>query len=91
MNKLDLILALKKEIKISKVDAERVVNIFFDSMTETLAQKKRVEIRGLWSFYVKKYKSYVGRNPKTGEKVPIKSKMLPFFKVGKELKCRVSK
>ena len=91
MNKLDLILALKTEKKISRNEAERVVNVFFDSMAETLAQKKRVEIRGLWSFYVKRYKNYVGRNPKTGEKVPIKSKMLPFFKVGKELKCRVAK
>ena len=89
MNKLDLILALKTETNISRNDAERVVNIFFDSMAQTLAHKKRVEIRGLWSFYVKEYKNYVGRNPKTGEKVPIKSKKLPFFKVGKELKGRV--
>ena len=49
----------------------------------------RVEIRGLCSFYVKKYKAYAGRNPKTGEKVKIKGKKLPFFKCGKELKERV--
>jgi integration host factor subunit beta len=58
-------------------------------MAEALAQRERVEIRGLCSFFVKKYKGYTGRNPKTGEKVKIKPKKLPFFKVGKELKERV--
>ncbi len=48
-------------------------------MADVLARGDRVEIRGLCSFYVKKYKDYVGRNPKTGEKVPIKPKKLPFF------------
>jgi integration host factor subunit beta len=60
-------------------------------MTDTLASGKRVEIRGLCSFYVKKYKSYTGWNPKTGEKVKIKPKKLPFFKCGKELKEWVHK
>jgi len=58
-------------------------------MSEALAQEKRVEIRGLCSFFVKKYGGYTGRNPKTGEKVKIAQKKLPFFKVGKELKNRV--
>jgi integration host factor subunit beta len=48
-----------------------------------------VEIRGLCSFFVKEYDGYTGRNPKTGEKVKIKPKKLPFFKPGKELKERV--
>ena len=60
-------------------------------MTDPLANGYRVEIRGLCSFYVKKYKSYTGRNPKTGEQVKIKPKKLPFFKCGKELKERVNK
>ena len=58
-------------------------------MAEALAQGERVEIRGLCSFFVKKYGKYTGRNPKTGEKVKIAPKKLPFFKVGKELKDRV--
>jgi integration host factor subunit beta len=89
MNKLELISTLKTEAGISKSEAARVVQIFFDSMSEALAKGERVEIRGLCSFYVKEYKSYIGRNPKTGEKVPIKPKRLPFFKAGKELKERV--
>lgn len=89
MNKLELISQLKTEANISRMEASRIVQIFFDDMTETLARGDRVEIRGLCSFYVKNYKSYMGRNPKTGEKVKIKPKKLPFFKPGKELKERV--
>ena len=89
MNKLELIAALKKEANISKVEAARVVQLFFDSMSEALARGDRVEIRGLCSFFVKNYKSYMGRNPKTGAKVTIKPKKLPFFKSGKELRKRV--
>jgi len=63
--------------------------MFFDEMASALAKGDRVEIRGLCSFYVKKYKTYSGRNPKTGDKVKIKPKKLPFFKCGLELKERV--
>ena len=91
MNKLELTSALKKESNISKADAARVVQIFFDSMTEALIEGDRIEIRGLCSFYVKEYKSYLGRNPRTGEKVRVQGKKLPFFKCGKELRERVNK
>jgi integration host factor subunit beta len=90
MNKLELISALKSEANITKAEAARVVEIFFDNMADALEKGKRVEIRGLCSFFVKEYKSYTGRNPKTGEKVVIKPKKLPFFKSGKELKNRVN-
>lgn len=89
MNKLELIAALKNEANISKAEASKVVQIFFDDMAEAMAEGHRVEIRGLCSFYVKEYKSYTGRNPKTGDKVAIRPKKLPFFKSGKELKERV--
>ncbi|HIJ55176.1 MAG TPA: integration host factor subunit beta [Deltaproteobacteria bacterium] len=89
MNKLEIISTLKSEANISKSEAARVVQIFFNNMAEAMAQGERVEIRGLCSFFVKEYKSYTGRNPKTGERVTIKPKKLPFFKSGKELKERV--
>ena len=89
MNKLDLISELKTEANISKQESARVVQLFFDHMAEAMARGERVEIRGLCSFFVKNYKSFTGRNPKTGEKVTIKPKRLPFFKSGKELKERV--
>lgn len=90
MNKLELISVLKERTTLSKAEAAEVVQIFFDSLTEALTQGERVEIRGLCSFYIKNYESYTGRNPKTGEKVTIPAKRLPFFKCGKELKERVN-
>jgi len=89
MNKLELIEALKNQEGLTKTEAAKVVEIFFGEMTEALAKNDRVEIRGLCSFFVKKYKAYTGRNPKTGETAKIKPKKLPFFKAGKELKDRV--
>jgi len=89
MNKLELISTLKNEANISKAEAAKIVEIFFGDMSESLSHGDRVEIRGLCSFFVKNYKSYTGRNPKTGEKVLITPKKLPFFKCGKELKERV--
>ncbi len=90
MTRSDLINALRKESNLTRLDAIYVVNLFFDEMSNALANGDRVEIRGFGSFSVKKYDSYTGRNPKTGQKVKIKSKKLPFFKPGKELKDRVN-
>ena len=89
MNKLKLISALREQTNISKKEAMQVVDFFFQSISDALAAGDRVEIRGLCSFYVKDYRSYIGRNPKTGEKVNITPKKLPFFKCGKDLKERV--
>ena len=90
MNKADLIEALQIRNDLSKLEATAVVNIFFNEMSEALAKGDRVEIRGLCSFYVKKYGAYIGRNPKTGVPTKIKPKKLPFFKCGKELRDRVN-
>jgi integration host factor subunit beta len=89
MNKIDLIQALKDSNNLTRTEAERIVSLFFDQMAEALAQGDRFEIRGLCSFFVKEYDGYTGRNPKTGEKVKVASKKLPFFKAGKDLKERV--
>jgi len=89
MNKLDLIAAFKNETQLTKLEATAVIDLFFNEMTAALAKGDRVEIRGLCSFYVKKYKAYYGRNPKTGEPTNVKPKKLPFFKCGKELRERV--
>ena len=91
MNKLELIETLKTKAELTKNEATAVVNLFFNEMANALASGDRAEIRGLCSFYVKNYKPYTGRNPKTGQEVEIKPKKLPFFKCGKELKERVDK
>lgn len=70
--------------------AEEIVDMVFKTMTDALVQGDRIEIRGFGSFVVKEYKGYTGRNPKTGQKITVSSKYLPFFKTGKELKERVN-
>ena len=89
MNGVDLIRALKNSNRQTRSEAEKIVALFLDQMADALAQGDRVEIRGLCSFFLKKYSGYTGRNPKTGEFVKVAPKKLPFFKVGKELKDRV--
>ena len=89
MNKSGLIEVLAEQVDITKKQSEQIVNIVFDSMKNALMEGDRIEIRGYGSFVVKHYESYTGRNPKTGEKVFVPPKKLPFFKVGKELRERV--
>ena len=91
MNKLELIWTLRTTNGLSKREAAKVVSIFFDQMANALEKGDRVEIRGLCSFYVKDYKGYTGRNPKTGAMVEIAPKKLPFFKCGKGLRARMNK
>ncbi len=91
MNSSDLVDTIKNLEDLSAKDAKKICDTFFDSITETLADGERVEIRGFGSFTVKEYKPYTGRNPKTGVQIPVPSKKLPFFKVGKELKEMVDK
>lgn len=79
-------MALKDKDNLSRQEAERIVNVFFQSIEDSLCNGGRVEIRGFGSFTVNSYRSYVGRNPKTGDQIRVPSKRLPFFKVGKELK-----
>jgi len=90
MTKRELIEKLADQIKdLSLKDAEIIFNTVFDTMTEALAAGDRIEIRGFGSFQVKERRSREGRNPRTGDKVEVDSKRVPFFKVGKELKERV--
>ncbi len=90
MNKSELIEALSLKRGISFKKSEEIVNTVFDSMTDAMLSGDRIEIRGFGSFVINEYKSYTGRNPKTGESIDVKPKKLPFFKVGKELKERVA-
>ena len=90
MNKADLIEALAKKEGVKEKDAYTIINLIFDGFTDTLKKGGRIEIRGFGSFSVREYGAYTGSNPKTGKKVDVKPKRLPFFKVGKELKERVN-
>ena len=89
LNKFELIQKVKEKCTLTGQEASEVVEIFFSKMTNAFVKGERVEIRGLCCFFIKEYEGYTGRNPKTGKKVKVASKKLPFFKCGKELKERV--
>ncbi len=89
MNKSELIDRITDKSKLPRKRAEMVVNLIFDAMTDALARGDRIEIRGFGSFISKQYRARMGRNPRTGETIPVPEKRLPFFKVGKELRERV--
>jgi len=81
--KSDLIQELAQKNNITQVMATIIVNSVLDAITNSLKQGNRVEIRGLGTFELRKYKAYQGRNPQTGETIQVKAKNLPFFKPGK--------
>jgi len=72
-------------------DVENVVNAILDEISGALAEGNRVELRGFGAFSVKHRPSRVGRNPKTGTKVDVEEKWVPFFKTGKELRERLNR
>ena len=71
-------------------DVERIVATLFDEISVALAAGDRVELRGFGAFSVKRRDARIGRNPRTGEKVRVKEKHIPYFKTGKELRERLN-
>lgn len=90
MNKSELIEALATATEIPAREAGAVTQTILETMSTALIKGESIEIRGFGSFTVKEYASYFGRNPKTGEKIKVDPKKLPFFKVGKELREQVN-
>jgi integration host factor subunit beta len=86
MKKSDLIVALSEKEGIREQEAFDIVNLMFSGFTNALSKGDRIEIRGFGSFTVRNYPPYLGKNPKTGQRVKVGPKKLPYFKVGKELK-----
>ena len=80
MNKSELIDTLSQELNLPLREASSITNTILDTMTEALAKGDSIEIRGFGSFVVKNYETYFGRNPKTGQKIKVPPKKLPFFK-----------
>lgn len=90
MTKSDLINHLGRVRRIPESRAESIVNAIFNSIEATLQRGERIEIRGFGSFEVRSYRAYAGRNPRSGSKVAVAAKQLPFFKVGKEMRDRIN-
>tara|TARA_B100001250_G_C19075616_1_gene476251 strand:- start:103 stop:390 length:288 start_codon:yes stop_codon:yes gene_type:complete len=91
MTKSELIDTLAENRGISRRTAEEVVNVIFDGMRDVLCDGGRIEIRGFGSFKVRNYKGYTGRNPKTGAEIQVRPKVLPVFKVSKQLRSLVNR
>ncbi len=91
MLKSDLIAILVSKRQLTQKQAESTVETIFDSMKTALQKGDNIEIRGLGAFHVKNYQGYNGRNPKTGEVIPVKPKRGILFRTGKELRDRVNR
>ncbi len=89
MNKSELIETLAEKIDLPVRETAAISKTIIDAMSNALVQNDSIEIRGFGSFTVKEYGAYTGRNPKSGEKIDVAPKKLPFFKVGKDLRERV--
>ena len=86
MTKAELVEDVARAAELTKKDAERLVEIVFESIIDTLNQGEKIELRGFGSFRVRERGARRGRNPKTGDPVNIPAKRVPYFKPGKELK-----
>jgi integration host factor subunit beta len=71
-------------------DVERIINSIFSEITKSLAEGRRVELRGFGAFSVQKRKERIGRNPRTGDAVNVSAKYIPRFKQGKELRIKLN-
>ena len=91
MLKSDLINILVVKRGITQKQAESTIETIFDSMKDALCRGENIEIRGLGAFHVKHYEGYQGRNPKTGEVIPVRPKRGILFRTGKELRDRVNR
>lgn len=91
MTKSDLIKRLADaNPHLTQRDVEKIVSTVFDEVTEALARRDRVELRGFGAFSVRARKARTGRNPRTGAEVKVPDKVVPYFKTGKELRERLN-
>ena len=90
MTKADLIEEVARITDVTRRDSEVIVETIFDSIVHSLRAGDKIEIRGFGSFRTRQRKPRVGRNPKTGDRVEVPAKKIPFFKPSKELKDLVN-
>jgi len=86
LTKADLIEEVLKVAELPRKESETIVETIFESIIDALQKGDKIEIRGFGSFRTRQRRGRIGRNPKTGEKVDVPAKKIPFFKPSKELK-----
>ena|SRR5437879_4447544 len=86
MTKADLVEEVSRVTELTRKDSEVIVDTLFESVIKALKNGDKLEVRGFGSFRVRQRNARVGRNPKTGEKVEVPAKRVPYFKPSKELK-----
>lgn len=86
LTKADLIEEVLRVTEVQRKEGETIVETIFESIIDALRKNEKIEIRGFGSFRTRPRRGRVGRNPKTGEKVEVPAKRIPFFKPSKELK-----
>lgn len=91
MLKSDLVNILVEKRGVTQKQAEATIETIFETMKDALCRGENIEIRGLGAFHVKSYDGYQGRNPKTGQIIPVKPKRGLLFRTGKELRDRVNR
>jgi integration host factor subunit beta len=90
MTKAELIEEVSRVVEMSRKDSEVIVETIFDSIVRALRTGEKIEIRGFGSFRTRQRQPRIGRNPKTGTRVEVPAKRIPFFKPSKELKDLVN-
>jgi integration host factor subunit beta len=90
MTKAELIDEVSKVVEMTRKDSEIIVETIFDSIVSSLHKGDKIEIRGFGSFRTRQRQPRVGRNPKTGSRVEVPSKRIPYFKPSKELRDLVN-
>jgi len=90
MTKAELIEDVSRVVEMSRKDSEIIVETIFDSIVKSLKAGDKIEIRGFGSFRTRQRKARIGRNPKTGARVDVPAKKIPYFKPSKELKDLVN-
>ena len=91
MTKAELVEEVSKVSDLTKKHSEVIVNTVFESIVEALQKDEKIELRGFGSFRIRQRRSRQGRNPKTGDKVDVPPKKVPYFKPGKELKDLINR
>ncbi len=90
MTKADLIEEVSRVVEMTRKESEVIVEAIFDSIVRALREGDKIEIRGFGSFRTRERQARLGRNPKTGERVEVPAKRIPYFKPSKELKDLVN-